>query len=313
MLMLWPFFQFAQLSKRQHLQTGCFSDSCSPADRGGPRPAQRGRGGRAAVRTDGSARDAASGNHLPGSPPPRAATPAAVCPARRRPRPPSETQLPGTAPRPEQTPSQAAPVLRDRLKVRGRAGPRPRHRDTGEPQGPRAARQEPRGAEPGQPRGAPRKGRAGGGHPETGLRKRGEWSPKRQGLGDLGREAGRGPGCQGPRGARPAGGGLAGPTGRARRGKAAGGARSGAGRALGGERPEPGTRAGGGTHRARGGAGQQGAGRVLSPQAGLEALHGPGWAVPLPAGAPRLLRQPAGASAGPERAEERAVPAPPAT
>lgn len=51
-----------------------------------------------------------------------------------------------------------------------------------------------------------------------------------------------------------------------------------------------GTRTGRGTHRACGGgsAGRRGAGCILPPQAGFEALHGQVRAVPLPAGATRL-------------------------
>lgn len=86
-------------------------------------------------------------------------------------------------------------------------------------------------------------------------------------------------------------------------------------------RAAPGARArtGHGTHRADGGgggAGRRGAGRVLPPQAGLQALHGQDLAVPLPPSAApptcaRTLK-----SAGWKRTEAaaaRAVPAPPAT
>lgn len=75
-------------------------------------------------------------------------------------------------------------------------------------------------------------------------------------------------------------------------------------RLSGGQRRQPGTRTGRGTHRAGGGggAGRRGAGRVLPPQAGLEALHGQVFAARLPAAQrARAAREPSSVRAASAR------------
>lgn len=210
-----------------------------------------------------------------------------------------------------------------------------------QPRGLTDTRRRPRGAGPGQnirgerdKPGVCREGVGAGGQPRHAGLRRERFDPEAPGArrpGGKGR--GRGP-------ARPGGGGGEGPQGlhanaepRPEGGGVAAAAEPGALResqgrsarfgaeedSAGREHREPGTRTGRGTHRAGGGgrAGRRGAGCILPPQAGFEALHGQVRAVPLPAGAARLPCARTLKSGLAARAEEQtavpAVSAPPAT